>query len=645
MTKRLTGRMDRNQKGFGFLIPDEEGMEDIFIPPGQLNGSMSGDRVEVKLQNSSRGEKDVGSVTKILERNVSTLIGTVRVAPEKSVVVPNHLDLDTTVRVPDQSDSTRVNNGDIVEVEIESYEPLRGVIVDVLGRPGDPEVEDKVILKKYDLDDEFPGEVVRAAKDLPDEVPEDAKQDRRDLTDLTVLTIDPYDAKDLDDAVSVEMTDQGNYRVGVHITDVSYYIREGSPLDREAQDRATSTYLADRVLPMFPKEFSNGIGSLDEATDRLTLSAFLTVDPSGEVVDSEFAKSYVNIDRRLSYQEVDEYLDDQEKSEHLADLSTEIDMLVDVSQKMRARRMDRGSLDFDLPEVSLRCIEGEVEEIIHVEHTLSHQAVEEFMIAANEAVARFLTEKEAPFLYRVHEPPAQEDVKEFSRFVEGMGYQLNVKDQVHPRDLQDVLNRASNLPEERILAWNILRSMKQARYSEENLKHFGLASSCYCHFTSPIRRYPDLLNHRILKRVLTSGGVSEDQRRKLHEGLPELARHTSDREQNATDAERESKNVKLLEYMKDRLGEETEGYVTSVLEFGCFVQLENTVEGLIHVSNLDDYYVYDEDNYTLTSETKDRVIRVGDRVKVRVAKVDVPQRELDFDLIEILESHLGDYGG
>lgn len=637
--------MDRHKKGFGFLIPDEEDLEDVFIPPGKLNGSMSGDRVEIEVHRSDGDKKDVGSVTKVLERNVSKLIGTVHVSPEKSVVVPNHVDLDDTVKVPDQSGSTRVNNGDIVEVEIESYEPLRGVIIDVLGRPGDPKVEEKVILKKYDLKEDFPKEVLHAASQLPDEVPEDAKEDRRDLTDLTVLTIDPADAKDLDDAISIEMDDEGYYRVGVHITDVSHYIRENGVLDREAVDRATSTYLANRVIPMFPKTFSNGIGSLNESADRLALSVFLTVDPSGKIVDSDFTKSYIQVDRRLSYDEVDRYLNEEGDTEYLSDLSTQLDMLVDASQKVRARRMDRGSLDFDLPEVSLRCSEGEVEEIVHVEHTLSHQAIEEFMIAANEAVARFLTGKEVPLLYRVHEPPAAEDMKEFARFIEGMGYQLSTEESVHPRDLQRILNETSDFPEERIIAWNILRSMKQARYCEDNLKHFGLASQCYCHFTSPIRRYPDLLVHRILKRVLQDGTVNEEQRKRLRDGLPQLAKHASDREQNATDAERESKTVKLLEYMKDRVGEEMEGYVTSVLDFGCFVQLQNTVEGLIHVKNLDDYYIYDEENKTLTAETGDRVLHVGDRLKVQVAKVDVPQRELDFDLVEILDSHLGDYGG
>jgi len=518
MSRRMTGTIDRHKKGYGFLIPDEEGVEDIFIPPGQLNGSMSGDRVEINVRSSDRGQKDVGSVTRILERNVSKFIGTVQISPDKSVVIPNHLDLDTTVRVPDQMNSTRVNNGDVVEVEIQTYEPLRGVIVDVLGRPGDPKVEEQILLKKYDLKETFPEAVQNEAKDLPDTVPTQAMEGREDLTDLTVLTIYPADAKDLDDAVSIGLDDQGNYRVGVHITDVSHFVEEGDPLDREARDRATSTYLANKVIPMFPKEFSNGIGSLNEAVERLTVTVFLTVDQSGEVIESEFCESVIRIDRRLSYGEVDEYLESDEET-HLSDLSAELDMLIDASQKMRARRMDRGSLDFDLPEVSLRCSEGEVEEIIHVEHTLSHQAIEEFMIAANEAVARFLTEKNVPFLYRVHEPPASEDVREFSRFIEGMGYQLAVEDQVHPSDLQRILDETSELSEERIIAWNILRSMKQARYSEQNLKHFGLASDCYCHFTSPIRRYPDLTVHRILKSVLEQGDLDEGYKKKLMEEL------------------------------------------------------------------------------------------------------------------------------
>lgn len=645
MAKTLTGTIDRHQKGYGFLIPDKEGLEDVFIPPGQLNGAMSGDRVEIKVKPGSDGEKDVGSVLKILERNVTKAIGTVQISSEKTVVVPTQLDIETTIRVPDQRDSTRVSNGDIVEVEIESYEPLRGVIIDVLGRPGDPRVEEKVILKKYDLSEEFSGGVKRAAEKLPETVPEEAKKDRTDLTDLTVLTIDPYDAKDLDDAVSIELIDGGNYRVGVHITDVSHYIRKGGLLDDEARKRATSTYLADKVIPMFPRKFSNGIGSLNESVDRLSLSVFMTVDQSGEVQDTSFEKSYITVGRRLSYEEVDRYIDSDTPPESVKGLETKIDMLIDASQKMRGRRMDRGSLDFDLPEVSLRCSEGEVEEIIHVEHTLSHQAIEEFMIAANEAVARFLTEKNTPMLYRIHEPPAKEDIKELSHFLEGMGYNLAVKDEMHPEDFQSILNAADHLPEERIIAWNLLRSMKQARYSEENLKHFGLASACYCHFTSPIRRYPDLMVHRTLKKVLEEGDLDNQTKGALRDELPALARHTSKMEQNATDAERESIKVKLLEYMKDHIGEEMEGYVTSVLEFGCFVQIENTLEGLIHVKNLDDYYVFDERNYTLRAESSGKMLHIGDHLKVQVARVDVPQRELDFELVEILESHLGDMNG
>ncbi|MFB6344979.1 MAG: RNB domain-containing ribonuclease, partial [bacterium] len=305
MAKELIGTIDRHKKGYGFLIPDQEGLEDVFIPPGQLNGAMSGDRVKIRLKASDRGKKDVGSVTKILERSVDKLIGTVQIASEKTVVIPNQLDIDTTIRVPHQKDSTRVSNGDIVEVDIETYEPLRGVIVDVLGRPGDPLVEEKVILKKYDLAEEFPDPVQEAAENLPDSVPESALEERRDLTDLTVITIDPYDAKDLDDAVSIEIDDQGFYRVGVHITDVSHFIEEGGVLDEEARRRATSTYLANKVIPMFPSEFSNGIGSLNEAARRLTISVFLTVDQSGKVLETSFDRSYISVDRRLSYDEVD----------------------------------------------------------------------------------------------------------------------------------------------------------------------------------------------------------------------------------------------------------------------------------------------------------------------------------------------------
>ncbi|MFB6356279.1 MAG: ribonuclease R [bacterium] len=638
MGTQLTGSIERHERGFGFLVPDETTLEDVFIPPGQLKGAMTGDRVEVEIRNSNRDKKDVGHVTRILKRGVQSCIGTLKITSDKSIVIPDSVRLGTPIRVPDQRNNTRVNDGDLVEVDIENYDPLQGVIVDVLGDRDDPEVEEEVILKKYDLNPEFPDDVVEEAKSFPDSVSGDQLEERRDLTHLTTLTIDPYDAKDLDDAVSIESLDDGTYRVGVHITDVSHYVDTGSKLDEEARERGTSTYLAGEVLPMFPKAFSNGIGSLDEQVLRLTVTVFLKVNDSGEVLDSDFAVSYINVDQRLSYQQVDDYLNNEDYPEEIDDISDTIDRMVDVSQAMRRKRFDRGSLDFDLPEVSLKMQEGEVEDIIQVEHTRSHQAIEEFMIAANEAVAVHLTSKEIPVLYRIHEPPARTDIDEFERFVEGIGYQLEYEDNVHPRDFQEIIDQSQDKPEEKVIAWNMLRAMQKARYSTDNMGHFGLASDCYLHFTSPIRRYPDLTAHRILKRDLTGKEISGNQKKRLQNDLQAMSTHLSEREQNATEAERESRNVKLLTYMKDKIGEEYVGYISSVMPFGCFVQLKNTVEGLIHVSTLDDYYVYDEDNYALIGERSGNVLHIGDRVEVEVARIDIPSRELDFQLLEVVES-------
>lgn len=645
MGKRVTGKMDRHERGFGFLIPDDPHLEDVFIPPGRLKGAMTDDRIEVEIRKEESGDKSVGHVIAILERGVTNLIGTVKISPDKTVVIPDSVRLGEPVRVPDQYESSRVDDGDLVEVEIENYHPLEGMIVEVLGDPGDPEVEEKVILKKYDLNLEFPESVLEEAKSLPDEVPDSALEDRRGLTDLTVVTIDPYDAKDLDDAVSVQPLGDGRHRVGVHITDVGHFIELNTGLNAEARERGTSTYLADKVVPMFPKEFSNGIGSLDQDVTRLSVSVFMTVDRKGKVIDSEFCKSYIEVDRRLSYEEVDNYLDSDNYSGPVEPVSDTIDRMVEVSQKIRRRRMDRGSLDFDLPEVSLKCQEGEVEEIIRVEHTKSHQAIEEFMIAANEAVARYLTEESIPTLYRVHESPAREDVEEFATFVNGLGYNLDKEGDVHPSSFQKILEQSQDTPEEKIIAWHMLRSMQKARYSPDNFGHFGLASNCYTHFTSPIRRYPDLTVHRALKTLIEDGDMSSDEKHQRKEQLPEMATLTSEREQNATDAERESKKVKLLHYMEDKVGEEYEAYVSSVLSFGCFVQLPNTLEGLIHVSTLDDYFVYSEEDYSLIGERSGRVIHIGDRVRVQVTRIDIPSRELDFKLLEILESELSERYG
>jgi ribonuclease R len=640
--KRITGKMDRHERGFGFLIPDDPHLEDVFIPPGRLKGAMTDDRIEVEVQKEETGEKNVGHVVAILERGIEKLIGTVKISPEKSVVIPDSVRLGEPVRVPDQFDNTRVEDGELVEVEIESYHPLEGIIIDVLGEPGDPEVEEKVLLKKYDLKMEFPESVVEEAEALPEEVPQEALEGRRGLDDLTIVTIDPFDAKDLDDAVSVQPLEDGKHRVGVHITDVSHFVEEGGALDEEARERATSTYLADKVVPMFPTEFSNGIGSLDQDVNRLTISVFMTVDRQGKVTDAEFCKSYINVDQRLSYGEVDEYLNNDDYSGDVDEVSDTIDRMIDVSQRIRQQRMDRGSLDFDLPEVSLKCQEGEVEDIIHVEHTKSHQAIEEFMIAANEAVARHLTDRNIPTMYRIHEPPAHEDVDEFAQFVNGLGYNLETEGDVHPSSFQRILEQSRDRPEEKVIAWNMLRSMQKARYSPDNMGHFGLASNCYLHFTSPIRRYPDLTVHRALKTVIERGDMDSGHKHALKEELPELSTHTSEREENATEAERESKKVKLLQYMEDKVGEEYEGYVSSVLSFGCFVQLPNTLEGLVHVSTLDDYYVFSEEDYSLIGERSGNVIHIGDRVRVQVSRVDIPSRELDFELLEIVESELGD---
>lgn len=638
---RVTGTVERHEKGYGFLIPDRSDLEDIFLPPGQLKGSITGDRVEIKTRSSRRGDDPVGQVIRILERGVERLTGVVHIDDDKTEVVSNSVEMPTPVRVPHQANSERVEEGEVVEVEIETYSPLQGVIVEVLGRPGDPKVEEKVILKKYDLDLDFPDEVERAARSLPDRVPDQARRGRRDLTDLLTVTIDPVDAKDLDDAISVTPAGDETFNVCVHITDVSHYVEMGSALDEEALERATSTYLADKVVPMFPKAFSNGIGSLNDGEDRLAVTVVLTVDRTGEVREAEFHESCIRVDHRLSYEQVDDYLEKDQTPPELEGLESILDRIVDISQKMRVRRLERGGLDFDLPEVSLRFEGEELEEIVQVEHTLSHQAIEEFMIAANEAVAEYLTDQNAPVLYRVHEPPAGEDVETFAKFIEGLGYQLAADDDVHPKQFQRILDRARDRPEERIIAWNMLRSMQKARYAPDNLQHFGLASTCYCHFTSPIRRYPDLVIHRVLKAYLERNDAAGRRLSRINADLPELATHTSERERAATDAERESIKVRLLEHMEDRVGEETEGYVSSVVEFGCFVQMENTLEGLIHVANLDDYYVYNAEQYTLTGESSGTVLRIGDRVRVRVARVDVPGRELDFELLEILETQMG----
>ncbi len=643
--KKLKGKIERHEKGYGFFIPEKQGIDDIFIPPGRLSGALTGDSVLIRYRSSKRGKNPVGEVLSVLERSIEKLVGTLRIGEKSSIVIPDSVRLGVAVRVPDQRSSSRVEDGDLVEVEIENYSPLEGVIIDVLGRRGDPKAEEQLLLKKYNLSTDFPTRVEKEGENLPQSVSPEEREKRTDLTGLQTVAIDPVDARDLDDAVSVNITGSGNYRVGVHITDVAHYIRRGTELDSEARSRATSTYLAERVVPMFPTVFSNGIGSLGGGGERLAVSVFLIVDQAGRVIEYEFEEAVIEIDACLNYEEVDRYLEGEEASKNIKKVSDSIDTMVDISQKMRARRMERGSLNFELPEVRLECHEGEITEIIPVEHTLSHQLIEEFMIAANEAVARFLTNRNLPTMYRVHEPPLEDDLDEFARFVQGIGYKVDTTGDVEPADFQRVIEAAQGKPEEKVISWKMLRALTKAQYSPENFGHFGLASKCYCHFTSPIRRYPDLTVHRILKRIIRTGKLNQKARAALEKELPELSEHCSEAEAQATRAERESVDVKLLQHMEDRVGDETEVYITSVLEFGCFAQLENTLEGLIHVSTLDDYYVYNEADFSLVGERSGKVLRIGDRARVRIARVDIPSRELDFELLELIDESAGESGG
>ncbi|WP_041974301.1 ribonuclease R [Geobacter sp. OR-1] len=646
----VTGRLATHRDGYGFVTP-EGGGPDIFIPARWLRDNLHGDLVEVSVTGSEGGKRE-GRVIRTVERGQKRIIGRYELLRAFGRVVSDDPRISHEVIVPDKHAANAVN-GQVVVVELTGYpserKPAMGRIVEVLGWPDDPDVEVQTVIRKYELPDKFAQETLAEARTVG--VIEAADlAGRTDLRSLTIVTIDGETARDFDDAVSVQKEGDGRIRLWVSIADVSHYVRDGLNLDREAYLRGTSVYFPDRCLPMLPESLSNGICSLNPHQDRLTLTAELLFDRSGNRIEQKFYSSVIRSAARLTYTQVAEVLEEQkpETMQELAAIIGDLKLMEELARRLMTLRRTRGSLDFDLPEpeIIIDITTGTTVSIARSTRNIAHRLIEEFMLAANEAVAGHLEQSGTPSLYRVHEPPAPEKIQAFSDLAAGFGHHLVTEEgKVTGSELQRLLDGAVGKPEELMLNRVLLRSMKQARYAAENLGHFGLAAKTYTHFTSPIRRYPDLVVHRLLKAVL-AGPLPESEIEHLTTSLPETGVHTSKRERVAMEAERELVELKRLQFMKQKIGEEFTGFIIGVTTSGFFVELtEYFVEGMVPLTGLkDDYYLLAEKQHALVGANTRRMFRIGDRVKVLVAAVSIEQRQIEFSLLEHMPLQQTDAG-
>jgi len=640
----VVGVLQRSDRGYGFLRPDDEFIKDIYIPADSLMGAMNNDRVIARITRIGIGDKKAeGEIIRIIKRANPTVVGVFDESRYFGFVIPDDKKIPGDIFIP-KDETMGAKPGQKVVAEVikwpDSRRNAEGRIIEILGDKDEPGTDILSIIKAYNLNPEFPEKVLEEADKIPDSLDEKQYEGRRDLRNLKMVTIDGEDAKDLDDAVSIEKLPDGKYRLGVHIADVSYYVKERSELDKEALKRGTSVYLIDRVIPMLPKKLSNGICSLNPRVDRLAFSVFMDIDSSGKVHNHEIVESVININERMTYTDVYRILeeDDEELKERYKHLLPEFQMMKELALILRNKRRLRGAIDFEFDESKIILDEtGKPVSVEKYELTVANSIIEEFMLICNETVAEHFYWADIPFVYRVHEDPDVEKIQNFAEFISNLGYHLKGINKIHPRALQEVLEQARGTKEENIISNIMLRSLAKARYSNENLGHFGLAAKYYCHFTSPIRRYPDLIIHRIMKEYL-KGKLSEKREEDLRRVLPEIARHCSERERAAEEAERETEDLKKVEYMKSHEGEVFDGIITHVTSFGMYVGLENTIEGLVRMSSMeDDYYIYNDKQYCLIGERTRKVYRIGEKVRVQVARADVELRQLDFVLVDDTE--------
>ena len=641
----FVGKFVSHRKGFGFVESDEEYTQDLFIPADNVNTAMHNDRVIAEIVTPATDDRRAeGKIIKVVKREVTEVVGLFQPSKNFGFVVPDNKKFNQDIYIPKKFFSgAKENDKVVVDITVWPSEDRKpeGKIIEVLGQKGERGVEIDSIVKSHGLPEEFPKKVLDEAEFVAVPIPEEEIQRRFDIRDLKTFTIDGEDAKDLDDAVSIEKLSNGNFKLGVHIADVTHYVREKSKLDKEALKRATSVYLVDKVIPMLPKTLSNGMCSLNPFEDKLTLSIFMEINDKGEVVKHDIYESVINSKARMTYTEVSDILekDDPLLKKTFSHMVDEFKMSEELARILMKRRERRGSIDFDFPEAKIILNkDGEVVDIKHYERRISNRIIEEFMLISNETIAEHYFWLGLPFVYRVHETPSAEKMEQLSKFVATFGYTIKGDlEDVHPKALQAIVENIKGKREEEAISTILLRSLKQARYEPTCLGHFGLAAKYYCHFTSPIRRYPDLQIHRIIKEQLNNK-INQKRQDQLSNIVEYASTQSSERERAAELAERDVHDYYKACYMADKVGQEFEGIISSVTNFGMFVELENTIEGLVRLANMaDDYYIYDDMTYTIIGERTKKTFRIGDPVRIRVDRVNVDFREIDFELLEKID--------
>ncbi len=635
----LKGIMRVNKKGFGFVEVDDR-EEDIYISTENLNGAIHGDIVLVEII-SKKTAKDVeGRVLRVVKRPVTRYVGEINFRKNNGYVVLDDKKVKVEIEVK-KEDSLNAVDGHKVVVELGkkiNNHKYQGKVVEIIGHKNDPGVDILSIIYKYNINVDFPDDVKEQVKNMPMEVSEEELKGRRDLRDTVIFTIDGDDTKDIDDAISIRKLSNGHYELGVHIADVSYYVKEGSPLDDEAMERGTSVYLVDRVIPMLPHELSNGICSLNPNVDRLAISCVMEFDSNGKQIKYDIFPSVIRSRIQMTYKKVNSILEDNVIPDDYDDFANDLRLMKELADILRAMKVRRGYIDFDVDEAKILVDENCVPtDVVLRNRGTGEMLIEDFMIAANECVATHIYFMNLPFIYRVHDMPKEEKIRSYLSFIGNLGYQIpgNIKD-FKPKSMQKLIEYLSDKKEFKILSELLLRSMQKAIYQKENIGHYGLASSCYTHFTSPIRRYPDTTVHRLLRTYLFNHDMSSDTIRHWDEKLVYVAEHSSSRERASVDCEREVEDMKMAEYMEKHIGEEFEGMISTVTNFGMFVELDNLIEGLVPIKDMNDFFHYDEERMTLTGERSHVKYTIGERVVVKVVRASKEEKMIDFEVVRKL---------
>ena len=641
MEEKIIGNFIANEKGFGFVEIENE-KQDIFIPEKYINGALNEDVVEVEIyKQKEEGRRPEGKIVKIIRRKKDCLVGLFQKSRNFGFVVPDDKKFATDIFISKKQNMNAKNNDKVV-VQITKYpehgKNAEGKIIEVLGNVDEAGVDLLSIVKEYGLSNEFSKEVLAEARKVS-KFDKNEISKRVDLRDLEMFTIDGEDAKDLDDAIYVEKLENGNYKLIVSIADVSHYVKDKSELDKEARLRGTSVYMFDRVIPMLPVELSNGICSLNQGEDRLALTCFMEIDNKGQVISSDVKKTVINIKRRMSYTNVNKILNnlDEKVLEEYKEFISSFKLMEELALILKKKRLEHGYLNLDIPESKITLDKNGVAiDVRKYETTFANEIIEQFMLITNETIAEKFFWLEAPFIYRVHEEPDYEKILETNKFLFNIGYRIKAtKDNIRPKAFSEVLDKIKGTEYEKVISTLILRTLKVARYESENKGHFGIASKYYCHFTSPIRRYPDLYIHRIITEYLEKGyNLSEDRINYLYKKAEKYAKRSSECEKIATKAERDGEDIKKAEFMQDKIGNEYEAIISSVTNFGMFAELENTVEGIIKFEDMgDEYFIYNESNKSLTGEKTKRVFKIGDKIKIRVIEANKHLRKVAFELV------------